>query len=92
MSARRGGAGGRREPGWLAVLGAFCPAGRGGLAEREASVFIDGALSARDKRLLSAAVHATRRDPSAAAEHLRAARAAGAVADDDHVRRAYLGI
>jgi AhpD family alkylhydroperoxidase len=49
-----------------------------GLTQMRAAVFADGALSLRDKHLLSAAVHATRRDPAAVAEHLRAARDAGA--------------
>jgi alkylhydroperoxidase/carboxymuconolactone decarboxylase family protein YurZ len=61
-----------------AQLGAVAAPALAALATMRRAVFVDGALSRRDKHLISAAVHATRRDPAAVAEHLRAAREAGA--------------
>jgi alkylhydroperoxidase/carboxymuconolactone decarboxylase family protein YurZ len=63
------------------TLDEHATAALGALAQMRAAVFLDGALSRRDKHLISAAVHATRRDPGAVAEHLAAAREAGATAD-----------
>ena len=61
-----------------ALLDAVAAPALAGLMQMRAAVFADGALSRRDKHLMSAAVHATKRDPAAVAEHLRAAREAGA--------------
>lgn len=72
----------RGQPEPLRILAALAPPVAAGLGELEDAALAPGALSARDKHLISLAVHAARRDVDGAIRHVRAARAAGAdVAD-----------